>query len=131
MASKKHLNKVLSELTQLLRSTKAFVLDQAPQVLKEIILLNRVRSILDALAGLVLIAGAIVILNVANNLPAVGCSDYDLIKCVSGKAILLYLVFAGGVVFATLVLYGAIVDILKVFLAPKTFLIEYIKNLID
>lgn len=132
MASKSLPNKILkdavNELTSLLKNTKAFVLKEAPTVLREILVYNRFVYSLQLILGVLLIIAGFIFLHNSNAIPDIYSTYYNEYKSPDLKIALLvfaYLSWFCGLITSIV----TIPSLLKVFLAPKVFLIEYIREI--
>jgi hypothetical protein len=131
-SAKQVLNDALSELVGALKSTKAFVIKEAPSVLKEIVTYHRVLYTIQFLFALSFIAGAFILFHNGYCVPHdVKFSEYNQVMIENGYSFLAYAMWVGSAVSLIVGLCSTgcmFEDFLKIWFAPKVFLIEYIKR---
>ncbi len=113
------LNKFLSEMLGLLKETKDFAMEQIPQVAKEVLHYNLAVSILWTLVFGATFGMFVFFMT-------------KIVKVVKEDGEYLPLLFFNGVpmlIFALLTL-EKVTDVIKIYLAPRLYLIEYLSNLL-
>jgi hypothetical protein len=111
---KEALAKFIDTMTGLLNSAKDFTLEQAPEVMREIVVYHTALYALGVLIGLVLIAAG----------------TYCLRRAFKEEQEIWLALGALPALFGPLFLVFCLPDLLKVTLAPKLFLIEYFAGLV-
>ena len=117
-----NINAFLSELSTVLKDTKSFVLAQAPDIIKQIVSLEIVNSIFWVCVPLCFIISSVllVIWSMYNITSVFNCSGASPIY-----------IFATIVILISLINFLDNVErLIKISVAPKIYLIEYLKNLI-
>jgi hypothetical protein len=121
--NKELIDKTLSELINGFIATKDFVLEQAPDVINQLLLFSLGQSIVWGIFQLsVVIAAAICLKRALNWKPD---STDDRLT----KDLMIPVLFLTSGIFAISFLFTS-VEILKISLAPKLFLLEYAANLL-
>lgn len=114
------LDKFLNEMGELLKTTKDFTVDQAPQVAKEILAYSLVYSIFWVLSGFVLLFLCYKFFKFAQKL----CERDDDYAPIFVFVVLFF-------VISSLWTAVGMEHILKLYFAPRLFLIEYIGHLVS
>lgn len=122
--------RLLKLITDSLEQGKDFVLEQAPDVVQQLIMLKRIEySVYAVLAGLLLAAAVTFILwsipHVKKEYENFACSEWLPVWALSS------MLSGGLVLLATISLVDGVLPVLlKVWLAPKVFLLEYLASII-
>jgi hypothetical protein len=114
------LDKFVATMTELLQSAKDFTLEQAPDVLRQLVAYERAITIFYVASCLL---GAIALAFGTKQLLRHG----DDLGDAAGAALLFLLV---GELVVVIMFFHNVSDFLKVWVAPKVFLIEYFAHLV-
>lgn len=117
------LNEFVTFMTETLKQAKDFTLEQAPMVCKEVIHWTIASNILCLLAGLIVLAATYPFYKFINRKIENQCS-YDAwgIGHIFGTLPL--------IIFGAVTIFASVMEITKVVVAPRIFLIEYFTHLI-
>lgn len=108
---------LIRELTETLRDSKAFVVEQAPGVVQDLIRWEIARSTMGVVAGLVVAVLAVWLVRLARRLDPLDVTN-DLAWIGAG--------IAGFV--ALPLMWCSAGDLVRVLVAPKAFLLEYLRQ---
>ena len=115
-------DQLIAEILEILKNTKDFVLEQAPLVVQEIYRWSMFSSLFCAICGFIgmCIGGALLFKGYQVKKAQTRSYEIDAFPWVFGGAIILTITLSFFMV--------AVLNIIKIHLAPKLFLIEYLSR---